>query len=166
MIQTKRTSFKLHVKLLGCTMKILKVNLHSHLKKSDGLIFNIFSISGVESIVEFTILQFIDVMYAQLLPVAWGKPSTITSEIYVTLMGLRDELGKVIHITETVSKLLCKHFKCQKWQKSSSFVKTWFVSSISCDYASNYWSQLASSEGKILTQYITFHFVLKCIESP
>ena len=151
MIHTNRNCVQLHVDLLVCTIKILGLGLHSHLEKSDGRIFNIFSVSGIESIVEFTILQLLDVLYAQLLPTAWGKSSIITFAEYTTFKALRDELGKVVHITEIASKLLCKSLKCQKWQRSVQ--KSWFVSSIACDYVSKYWSETESLKG------VYFYFI-------
>jgi hypothetical protein len=142
MIQFRSKSLFLHVKLLICTIQILKRKLHSHLNKKDGVIYHIFSVSGEASIVEFTILQLIDVLYSQLLPVAWGKPLLISPNVYEALQALRDELGSVVHLTEIVSKLLYTRFEFQRWQRSNdASKKKWFVSSMDCKYASKYWNE-------------------------
>lgn len=150
MIQTRNDGVITHVELLICVMKLLSLNLQNHLKDSDGIIYNIFSTSAKESIVDFTILQLVDVLYSQLLPTAWGQPVEIPPNVFVTLKRLRDEIGKVVHITETASRILCKEMKEQKWQKSKFLERTWFVSSISADYAASYWSENSSIQGMFL----------------
>lgn len=148
MIQVKSKVLLLHLKLLVCVFKILKQNLHSYLKKEDGLIFKVFSISGQCSIVEYIIMQLIDVLYSQLLPNEWGKPQMVPPVIYDMLKNLRDEVGSIVHLTEIVSKLLYKRFQCQKWQKSSIGDERWFVSSIDCEHTANFWMGISNDQAQ------------------
>ncbi len=137
-IQTRQDMVANHVELLICTMKVLKLNLQDHLVASDGIMYKIFTINSEKSIVQFTTLQLLDVIYSQLLPKAWGDPTSVTSEVYVLLKRLRDSIGSLVHINEIASILLLKRLQCQKWQKSKS--NKWFVSSIPSGMSSVYYT--------------------------
>lgn len=137
-IQTRQDMVSNHIELLICTMKILKLNLQDHLMASDGIMYKIFTIHDEKSFVQLTMLQLLDVIYSQLLPKAWGDPSSVTSKVYVLLKRLRDSIGSLVHINEIASILLLKKLQCQKWQKSKS--NKWFVSSIPSELLSAYYT--------------------------
>ena len=147
MTQVRGDKVLLHIKLLICTVQILDLKLQNNLNESDGIIFKFFSVNGKDSIVEFIILQLLDLLYAQLLPTVWCTKSSMTPELYRLLKELRDEIGKVVHIIEIISKLIHKDFQCQKWQRSSVNKDVWFVSSISTNYLSLFWTN--KSEGML-----------------
>lgn len=139
-IQTNFSNIQLHIKLLICVMRVLKLSLHSHLKRSDGRLYDIFSISGSQSIVEVTLLQLLDVIYSQSLPDAWGQARPITLEEYSDMKELCSEIAQLTHTIETTSSILLYYFQPQTWQKSTIVEKAWFVSSISSEFISKYWT--------------------------
>ena len=152
--QTESPHACLHVELFISLLKLLKQDLNTHLRESDGAIFDVFSPQRKNKTMEFIMLQIIDVLYSQLLPEEWGMPLIISNDFLDSLKKLRDELGTMLHLTEQAVYLLLKKFKRQQWQRSNHTTegRKWYVSSISSDECSDFWKDSSTTQGELHIQ--------------
>ena len=142
MIQTMEEEYVIvHMNLLICIAKLLKLNAHSYLFDDDGLMYQLFTTRGPKCILELLVLQMIDVLYSHLLPDCWGKPKLMSRTIYKSFLSLRDTIANVTHLTELVSFSLSARFGCQQWRKAIpshgqnnyNENEKWFVSALDSD---------------------------------
>jgi len=137
MIQTCNKQLLVNINLLICVVRLLDLSAHSHLTRSDGLTFELFTLDGLTQLI---ILQMLDVVYSQALPAQWGSPRPLSQEVFDRLLELRNSMGKVTHLLEAVSHSLLSQFECQKWHRSEENCENpWFVSAVDPKSLARYW---------------------------
>ena len=141
-----------HLDLLHCAIGLIRRNINSYLKPSDGSIHTIFS---KKAFLKMVMLQIIDLLYSQLLPKQWGSPKKIPVQVYERVCALRDELGQTTHTVEDFSKIILT-FPCQKWYASTLPVyhdgsSIWYVSSVAPGTLESFWQGETIATGKFPT---------------
>lgn len=148
MIQTCNMQLLVNLNLLICVVRLLDLSAHSQLTHSDGLIFELFTLNGPTSFLNMIMLQVLDVVYSQVLPVQWGSPRPLSQEVITGLLELKNAIGKVTHSLEAVSRLLMNQFGCQKWHRSDvNCENPWFVSAVDPKALARHWC--GGSNGKL-----------------
>lgn len=149
-VQTNSPTIGAFVELLLCLLNLLKQDLNVNLNEDDGTLFKLFAPSRKETIIDFIMLQMIDVLYSQLLPEEWGMTLNISNDALHLLKKLRDKIGSMVHLSERVIVLLLKKLNCQQWQRSTLLDQEgkWFVSSMTNEECSKFWIDEANIQGK------------------
>lgn len=127
---TGTSSLKRHIQLLVFTLRILDCRVHSVLTDDDGLAFNLFGCDNWKTFVEMVILQLMDVVYARVQPAWWGLDDNSLAGIFEKLIPLRDALGNLVPLVETVSRYTLETFQCQSWQKIDGNSDSLFISAV------------------------------------
>ena len=147
MIYNEIEMIECHMKIFICLIHLFQNKAHSYLVKEDGHVYNFFTGNGYKSVVERIILQLIDVVYSQVLPLPWESLRPIPAKILQEMSSLRDALSEIVPLVETVSRLIINKFELQQWRiPLNEGAGRTFISSINPEVLKAFWN---GQEGKI-----------------
>jgi len=129
-VLTKSCTLKRHIQLLTFALNLLECKAHTALANDDGLAFKLFGRDNWKVFVEMIVLQMMDVIYARAQPAWWGLDSVPLSGVIEQLSPLRDSIGRLVPLVETVSQCTLEKLQCQNWRQLGDSSDALFVSAL------------------------------------
>ena len=123
-------SLKRHVKLMVFALHLLHCEVNLALTIDDGIAFKLFGRESWKDFVEMLVLQLIDVIYARVQPAGWGLDNNALSGLFENMVPLRDAIGSLVPLVETISHCVLEKFQCQKWRLFNENTDSAFISAL------------------------------------